>query len=886
MSRFATPSRERPVVVANPPSIPVQREPGFRYGNGQALPGASFKGRHVVEVIVGGIKIHSPTNSRPNSPLRGVSPGGTIRDFQSTHDLRSMADSQALPKSSTKPFVKPERSQRTYTRYNSSTNVFSPAVQQQNMLTAGRSINISGSNVNSRSGTPTRRLSRDFSVNSEVISLARPQSAQSVRSSSNKSVSSSVSSMTGLSYGASVRSLSAGRNLRAMSPVQYLSGGQHSSLSNANAPIHQSLSSPRHHNSNNISSNNTQASANKLELSQSAYRSFRKACVRDAIHQFLQSEEVHREQVEDEAVLDNAGVDESLHDLLDLSIAGGAAGVLGHDEQGDNNRHMSSSRTMATSKMAMGKEDRKKFRRLYKMINLLRQSIVDDLNLQSMNQNNGSVSQQQQPLLPETLFFPSQHMQAVVVSNSRANLLQLVIDWRQQYSQTALGALDKYYATWITARSQRLQAQRSYQEILLQYRARSRQKEQLKQQIRELQQQANSLNLTLPRAWFPADLQIEYLPSPSTALTRSGSQQQIMGTTTSGSSAVGYFTSGLDQQGFSTGTGSVGGGSNYDASQSVFLSPQKFLQASKQQLVHQLVQQQQQQQQLPVRPASIVGDQYPAQKESEAGAFVPQEPDLQQHSDVPQRQSSQQFDTSTNGFEPSPSGNDYSNTQSISSMVLDTGGFGVNLDVVRALAQDAQSAPTTPSANAAPQTSPLTAVRQRLSAQHQPNFHTLVHSPIFAHQGASALIQHIPTAAPAAPVILPGNASAPFSYPAYTQQAGQLQQQQQFQKQLFIQQQIQQQMQQAPPPPPPPFESNSSSPSSFTGAKHLPHTNSNSSLMSSLSSPMHTPIQHHQKRFGGSVGNLAMSPNANVNLSATKDPRLRARYVDHLKNTV
>ncbi len=31
MSRFATPNRTRPPVVAVPPPIPVQREPGFKY---------------------------------------------------------------------------------------------------------------------------------------------------------------------------------------------------------------------------------------------------------------------------------------------------------------------------------------------------------------------------------------------------------------------------------------------------------------------------------------------------------------------------------------------------------------------------------------------------------------------------------------------------------------------------------------------------------------------------------------------------------------------------------------------------------------------------------------------------------------------------------------
>eukprot|EP01031_Cornospumella_fuschlensis_P047025 gene47025-57585_t len=66
MSRFALPvDRSVPPNVARSPSIPEQKQPGHRYGRGMVLPGASMKGRHVIEV-----RIQGTTRQRATSPHR------------------------------------------------------------------------------------------------------------------------------------------------------------------------------------------------------------------------------------------------------------------------------------------------------------------------------------------------------------------------------------------------------------------------------------------------------------------------------------------------------------------------------------------------------------------------------------------------------------------------------------------------------------------------------------------------------------------------------------------------------------------------------------------------------------------------------------------------
>lgn len=611
MSRFATPNRSRPLVVANSPSIPVQKEPGHRYANGIQLPGPSFKGRHVIEININGMRMHSPTRERPTSAERTNSPGGTIRELQATHKVASLADSCSLPKPTTKPFVVPDRARRS-----SRPRTLSSSALSDIDLTAGKSIN------RGRNETPTRRLSRDFSINSEVVSvtgLPRSSSAQSVRSSSNRSVSSAVSSISGTAFGSSVRSFSAGRTARSHSPIQYLTGGQHSSLSNSNAHIHQSLANTKR------TDQAHQRNANKLELSQAAYRHFRKAVVRDAIHNFLQDEEVHREHLDIMAIGDD-DVDESLQDLLDLSIAGPPAlnnemrprsqnadsGEESNDDVGEG--FLDANGTVMTSKMAMGKEDRRKFRRLHKMIKLLRQSIVDDLNMQGLTlpvSPKLGASEVPPTVTPENLFFPSQHMHSVIVAKNRSELLDLIVQWRQLYTNNALAALDRYYASWVTARSQRLQSQRQYLEAVAQHKAQDQQKQALRQEIVRYRQRAQQLGLTLPPNWFPAELGLDEFHdgttqsiSGSTALARNISPSATMGTGSLrdlSNNSVSNYSSTRPMM-------SPNGGQSvaYDASQSVFLSPKSFIQSNIRSLSQsQQLQQQQQHLAFPLSPQQL-----------------------------------------------------------------------------------------------------------------------------------------------------------------------------------------------------------------------------------------------------------------------------------------
>eukprot|EP01033_Poteriospumella_lacustris_P017806 gene17806-12757_t len=315
-------------------------------------------------------------------------------------------------------------------------------------------------------------------------------------------------------------------------------------------------------------------------------------------------------------------VDESLNDLLDMSIAGpptgnpsphrlrihhhngesGDEGDSGDDE--DPNGMFDMNHTIMTSKMAMGKEDRRKFRRLHQMIKLLRQSIVDDLNLHGLTlqppPTDGAASTaSMHNLTPENLFFPSQHMHSVMVAQSRRELLDHIVQWRQQYTSTALSALDRYYASWVSARSQRLQAQRAYQDMLAQYKAQEQQKKALRREIQHYRQRAQELGLVLPKNLFPADLGLEELPDTqstagyaTTTLTRSISPSATMGTgqlRSSSGSIVSAGPNGRTQQQQQQPPPPP----PYDPAQSIFLSPKGFIQSSIRSLSQQHAQMQQ-----------------------------------------------------------------------------------------------------------------------------------------------------------------------------------------------------------------------------------------------------------------------------------------------------
>jgi hypothetical protein len=127
MSRFATPNKSRSTVLAKSPSVPVQREPGFRYGSGSTMPGASIKGRHMTEVVVDCVRKLSPNaTSRYHGPTSTMVRDSTV----------VIEESHFLPLSTRIPFEKPEKEDRQLRRKD-----FTP-------LTSNRS--------RSRSGSPQR----------------------------------------------------------------------------------------------------------------------------------------------------------------------------------------------------------------------------------------------------------------------------------------------------------------------------------------------------------------------------------------------------------------------------------------------------------------------------------------------------------------------------------------------------------------------------------------------------------------------------------------------------------------------------------------------------------------------------------------------------------
>lgn len=662
MSRFATPNRSRPTVVARAPSIPIQDEPGHRYARGFHLPGFSFKGRHVIEVRVDGVRMQSPSISRPATPERGMSPAASFRDT-ANHSVMSLADSSHLPLSSTKPYIKPQRKDRNYYR----ANPLSESVQAGTGLTS--------QNISRRSLSPSPRLSREFSVNSEVISLSRPQSAQSVRS--QRSSASSVSSITNTAYGWGARSNS---NRSVSSPVAY-NVGRGSSLNDPEAHIHQSLS---------VKPGGSPHAANKLQLTHSAYKSYRKAAVRDAIHSFLQSEDDLRHG---RARADSSDLSQSptqppyqpppsqqkpiqFKQLMDID--------------GENNDQLDE------NDVAIGRGDRKKYQRLTKMIESLRQSIKDTL-------ENGGNPQQ---LLAHEVFFHSQFMHSVVVAQLRSALLEVIQQWQGAYRQVAISALDRYVYTWMNARRSRLVAQRGYQQALAQAQQLQREKLQLQHQVAQLRLQAESLGLTFPKQWLGVNIggggmsaTSESMPSISMGGTSAATAGDMIVINSSPNSTNSFRKQYQPQPGMDNVTSfrsplpspnnNNGGSSNYQQLQ---------------------------------RSSSGSTNYNPTVNTTAtttASYSIPVDKNVSSTSAISPMSTLASSDGVVAGLSPPPPPPPPAESPSSQGSNRMT----VNMDVIRALS------------------SPTNKPKQRLSEEHNPDLHLLVHSP-FHGQSANSLIRH------------------------------------------------------------------------------------------------------------------------------------------------
>lgn len=430
MSRFATPNRTRPKVLAKSPPKPTLREPGYRYAGGTPVKGASIKGRHYNEVQSDG--------QRKRSPLTPRSPSPNSR----TGSRDDITIESSVPPSTRKSFEKPKRNERS---------------QRKDPLP----------NTVSRTISPLR-VSRDgFSVNAEVVSIgsesfsrsqrSRPKSASSILSRNNGYGSSDNQSVSGnsvLSTRSTLSKTSAGATISAVS-----TGSLYHPLSQSSPPSH---------------------GIHNIQLTQKAFRSVRKACVRDAISQFLESEEEHQNTIHTKQYI------QSIHRSLSV------------DSYELNPQNPPSYDTQML----------KKQQRIIKMTESLRKSIQDEL-------------QSYPPKLEQQIqdiFFPSENMHDPKVVNLRTEIALILLDWKKNYLKETIQSLDKHYLKWETTKEKLMNLYHSYynehlplfQLILQEKQEKHEELLQLKDYIEKHrllpQNDLNKLLQSFPSHWFEENL--------------------------------------------------------------------------------------------------------------------------------------------------------------------------------------------------------------------------------------------------------------------------------------------------------------------------------------------------------------------------------------------
>lgn len=417
MSRFATPNRNRIPTLAISPSIPSQKDPGYRYGRGVNLPGPSLKGRHFIDVKFDGVVRKSPTSIR-NKTINQGTPDNPLSIVE-----------HVSPMSTVKPFERPEKEDRTMRRK-------SPT-------------------PTSRQTTPLRINREKFSVNAEVVSVAseskRSKSALSTKSSpslANKSgwfVDNAENKST-------TSKLSVSRSVSPTISSKYSIGTNN--MNNLNmSSLYQSLSenSPSKH------------GVNKLQISQSSFKSVRKAQIRDSIMKFLQN-------------------DDSLPSaLIELTSSANI---------NSNNSSINAAENIKETKTQ---------NRLLKMTDQLRMAIIQEI--QEFNQSD-----------PSTLFFPSEHMYHKVIAETRTEIHQIYADWCRKYMNSIVNQVDKSYHHWLDAQQQRFQTQSHLKSQLQEKTDLIKKKENMKVELIRVKRQAIKLNLDIanllakfPSSWFDGE---------------------------------------------------------------------------------------------------------------------------------------------------------------------------------------------------------------------------------------------------------------------------------------------------------------------------------------------------------------------------------------------
>lgn len=419
MSRFATPNRTRPTSVAKSPKAPPLNEPGFRYSKGIPLAGASMKGQHYVnDVIIDGMSTRSPT-----------SPGR--RRSNSTKD-----DATVSTHSTMKKYEKPQRQDRK-------NKVKSPTP------------------VRSRSSSPNTNARDNINVNSEVISVMseslsgtrRSRSVSPSRNSSNPRT--PTNPLWGNQYSANATG--------SFSDTGSVSGRSLSSKTSQTASISAISTSSLFHSL----SQQTPPShgIHNLQLSQKAFRSVRKTCVRDAITQFLQAEDQQ-----------NFLGDADLEDYKTLSTSGGEED---HEKRAEEL-----------------KAEYKRHEKILKMTDLLRNAILDEI-------------QQYDNVDYDQLFFPTENLHMPVVNETREQLQRLLFQWKEQYISEAITTLDRSFVNWQNLHQKRVDNSKIYQQLIEKRNAKELARAKRKDQLTKLRDKATSLGINVkellsrfPAHWF------------------------------------------------------------------------------------------------------------------------------------------------------------------------------------------------------------------------------------------------------------------------------------------------------------------------------------------------------------------------------------------------
>jgi hypothetical protein len=396
--RFAGPKKSRQAVLGRSPGRPDIKEPGHRYGQGSPLRGASLKGRHYSDFRSDGQDRRSPLTPRSPSPAN------------SRHSRDDITLESAVPPSTRKPFEKPKRNER------------SP--RKETLPLDARSLSGGGS----RSGTPTRVISRDgFSVNADFVSVtsesyggggrgARSTSSLASNSRNNQTRSGGGSGFFGSSDNQSVsgHSVMSGRSTSS----RFSTSGTISQVSTSTLFHPLSQASPPSHGIHNI------------QLSQNAFRSVRKACVRDAISQFLEGEEIFQEDLE-QSQQQQQYYNRSYSGSFSPTSQGGN-GTTGVEEQQSYNR--------------------RKHQRIMKMTEVLRDSIRNELQSYPFPVAENS----------HNIFFPSENMYDNNVITIRAEIASILSDWKRQYMKETLQVLDKDFQKWELNRNELIELKKDY----------------------------------------------------------------------------------------------------------------------------------------------------------------------------------------------------------------------------------------------------------------------------------------------------------------------------------------------------------------------------------------------------------------------------------------